>query len=112
MEKEGFSDDGEAHGVVGETSRRQTTSLEKTNGQTISQVPPRAGLKIGGWRGFFQRGFHWSVNRRKKLMLVYSSSEMEVNGKSRHKKLSTAGCSDDSCGFVTTVMQPEFDTVI
>ena len=40
-------------------------------------------LEIGAWEGIFRRGFHRKVDRREVLLLVCSSTIMEVAGKSR-----------------------------
>ena len=38
--------------------------------------------EIGAWEGIFRRGFHRKVDRREALLLVCSSTRMEVAGKS------------------------------
>ena len=41
MENEGFSGNGEARGVAGETRWPQTTLLEEARDQTVPHTPPR-----------------------------------------------------------------------
>ena len=57
---------------------------------TRRRVNFSARLKIGAWRGFFRRGFHKSVDRREKFLLVCLSTVMEVVGKFCLKKLLAA----------------------
>ena len=56
--------------------------------------------EIGVWGVIFRRGFHWKVDQREALLLVCSSAEMEVVGKSRRKKLLASEYSDGDCGLL------------
>ena len=84
MKNKGFSGDVGARGVDGWACRQQTHLPEEARVQTVSHLLTREFQRpeIGGWEGIFWRGFHRKVNRREALLLVCSSAEMEVVGKS------------------------------
>ena len=84
MKKKGFSSDVGTRGVDGWACRQQTHLLEEARVQTVSHPLTREFQhpEISGWEGIFRRGFHRKVDRREVLLLVCSSAEMEVAGKS------------------------------